>query len=313
MRRTVNGYVLVTVIWVLAILSVITLGFGHRAIMSDRASAYSLDRVQAMMLARGAVQRGIVLLRNKAWHDFAAAGQHDPATHLGQAWAKPGDLYSGIYTRGSDTSDEDEARYVIEDLEGRWNVNQVDNDVLQNIEAITPPARRRISARRTTGVSRENRPTTFHALEELRFVDGVKDEHWFGSDRFPGIRDVMTTVGDSRININTAPEAVLRSIPGLSRQAVETIVHFRAGGDGEVGTSDDRGFKSLTHLADELDIGGDDLIALERHCKTSSVFFKITGVGTRRAGRVRAQCSAIVEFHGPAARIHAWQEEKVGS
>ncbi len=313
MRRPVNGYVLVTVIWVLAILTVIVLGFGHRALLSDRAAAYSLDHVQAMMLARGAVQRGIVMLRNKAWYDFAATGTRVPATHLGQAWAKPGDLFNGFYTREGNTLEENEARYFIEDLEGRWNVNKVDNDVLRNIDAITPPVRRRIISRRATGVSRRNRPSTFHALEELRFVNGVRDEHWFGTDQYAGIRDMMTTVGDGRINVNTAPEAVLRSIPDLGRQAVEAIVRYRAGADGEVGTGDDRGFKSLTFLADELGISGDDLIGLERYCKTSSLFFKITGLGTRRAGKVRARCTAIVEIRGASAKIHAWQEERIGS
>lgn len=313
MVRPVNGYVLVTVIWVLAILSVITLGFGHRAILSARAAAYSLDRVEAMMYARGAVQRGIVLLRNKAWHDFAESGQRDATTRFGQAWSRPGDLFGSVYQRAQGTSGDDEAKFYIEDLEGRWNVNVVDNEVLQNIEAISPPARRRIVSRRGTGIARRQEQTRFQTLEELRFVDGVDEENWFGTEEYAGIREVLTVVGDARVNINTAPEAVLRSIPDMGRGDIEAIVRYRKGGDGEVGTRDDRGFRTLDELAEQLDISGDGLIGLQRHCKTTSSYFKITGVGTRRAGNVRAVCTAIVEIRGPHAEIHAWQEERLGS
>ena len=64
--RSPRGFVLVTVLWVLAILSLITIGFGRRAMLDRKAATYTLDHDRAMYRARGAVERGIAELRNKA-------------------------------------------------------------------------------------------------------------------------------------------------------------------------------------------------------------------------------------------------------
>lgn len=313
MARNVNGYVLVTVIWVLAILSVIVIGFGHRALLNDRAAAYALDRTQAMMMARGAIQRGMVLLRNKSWHDWAMEGEHVLCTHMGQSWARPGDLFGDVYTRstGSGRSEtQDTAQYVIEDLEGLWNVNDVEEEILR--ELVNQATARKILARRTS-VSRESQPVRFQTLEELRYLDSVRDKDWFGDDRTPGIREVFTTYGDNRVNLNTAPEAVLRSIPGVSSGVIDAIIRKRRGPDGKVGTSDDGGYRSLDRLLEDDNMPADDVRPLFEHCKTNSKFFKITGVATRRAGKVRARCSAVVELTGGPPRIHSWREEQIGS
>src|SRR5690606_17628980 len=55
-RQSERGFVLVIVLWVLAILTVISVGFGRRSVLDRRAAAFTLDKTQAMMLARGAVE-----------------------------------------------------------------------------------------------------------------------------------------------------------------------------------------------------------------------------------------------------------------
>src|SRR5688572_16293375 len=87
MKPRQQGFVLVIVLWVLAILSVITIGLGHRSLLDRRAAWYALDHTQAMMAAQGAVQRGIIELRFKA---LANSNQPEESiiTHHGQSWAK---------------------------------------------------------------------------------------------------------------------------------------------------------------------------------------------------------------------------------
>ena len=53
------------VLWVLAILTVVTLGFGRRVMLERRASAYSMDYAQAKQMARGAIEVGRVKLANQ--------------------------------------------------------------------------------------------------------------------------------------------------------------------------------------------------------------------------------------------------------
>ena len=52
---------------------------------------------------------------------------------------------------------------------------------------------------------------------------------------------------------------------------------------------------------------------LERYCKVGSGSFTITGVATRRQGKIRATCQAMVYVQGGFARIVKWREEAVES
>src|SRR5690554_4196961 len=92
-RQAQQGFVLVVVLWVLAMLTVVTLSFGHRTMLERRAATYTMDHVQAKMLARGAVQRGIVEIRNKAFEEFSRDEEWTPLTHYGQKWARSMNLY----------------------------------------------------------------------------------------------------------------------------------------------------------------------------------------------------------------------------
>ena len=49
-----GGFVLVSVLWILAILTVISLGFARRAMLERRMAWYALDREQAQQMARAA-------------------------------------------------------------------------------------------------------------------------------------------------------------------------------------------------------------------------------------------------------------------
>lgn len=305
-----NGFVLVCVLWVLAILTVVTLGLGRRALLDRRAAAYALDRSQAMLMARGAVHRGIAEVRNKAIVDELS--ERDPGiTHLGQPWARPQDmLKDGDIFRLGEAFEEDHVVYRIEDMERRINVNRAPPELLENIEALSRTAARKIYARTRTGEQEGDPPAAFHTLEEIRHIDGVSDEDWFGGRRKTGLQYLLTTWGDGRVNVNTASAEVLRSIPGMRAGDVDKIIAFRAGNDGELGTGDDRGLKPLVNLVELVGIRADTMEAIMRYCKYNSDLFKITGEATRRKGAVRVSCSAVVYFNG---NVLAWQEESLGS
>lgn len=312
MKQREDGFVLVCVLWVLAILTVVSLGFGHRASLERRAAAFALDRAQASMMARAAVQRGIVEIRNKGYMDMLQP-QTRGGTHLGQEWAKRKNMLDGDYFTATENFENDTVTYIIEDMERRADINAIDKKFLDNIEALSQSARREIWSRRTKGVH-EGEPTApFIAAEELRYMRSVSEDDWYGEKKVPGLKDIVSVYGGSLVNFNTALPEVLESVPGLKKNAVDAILRYRAGSDGELYTEDDTGFMHWQDLMDKLQLDGDSSDAIKSYCKSDSTCFKITGLATRRAGKVRVQCSAVVMIGNGFTQVLEWQEAAIGS
>lgn len=323
--RNDRGFVLVVVLWVLAILTVITLGVGKRVILDARAAAYALDQSAAQMQARGAVHRGIIEVRNKIYKDYLEQEQGQNfvvLTHLGQEWAKPLDLYTeGKYFEPLGEEEEDVVEFHVEDADRYINVNMaaspVGEKLLENLhsqhEVMPRDVRRRISNRLTKGDWEDEGGIAFHSPEEIRYVRGVDDEDWFGEQDGPGLKDLITTWGGPQININTAPREVLVCIPEVSEGDADAILAFRNGSDGEPGTDDDDGFRDWDELSKYAGVSGETLTSIQQNCKLNSSVFIVTGLATRRQGRVRALSRAIVQVEGFAGSIIAWQETTFGS
>lgn len=306
------GFVLVSVLWVTAMLTIITLGFGRRAALDRRAAAYALDQAEAMMMARGAVDRGIVELYNRGLMELLLPPEERGGTHLGESWARTNNLYGEDYFEQTEIYENDIVAYVIHDEERYVNINTAPQALLEEIDSLSRSAVRRIVARRDT--LREEQRMPFNAMEEIRYIRGISEDDWFGTRRATGLKDLLTVWGDGKINVNTASREVLESIPGMRAGDINTILNYRAGSDGILDTADDRGFRSMEDLSDKTGVTGATREALDRYCKCSSAIFRITGVATRRQGRVRAVCSAVVSLQGgQLSIIHDWQERTLGS
>lgn len=318
-----GGYVLVSVLWVVAMLTMVTLSYHHRARLEVQAARYSLDATQCRLAARGAVERGLVelqLMDLKAQLDPIPEAALAPINYLGQDWAQPLNLYApgGLLDPG-EGFEEDVALVRIEDLERRIDINTAPLEILENLPGLSRSALRAIHARRTgvgdAGAPPGEGPVRFHDIAELRDLDDVDEAAWRGEGEAPGLRDLMTAFGDGRINVNTAPAGVLVTIPNVTEEDAETIVAWREGDDGAPGTADDRPYTSWDQVASATGFAGDAMQSLQRHCKFDSDFFKITGLATRRGGRIRAACSAVVRLpNGSGAPILlSWSEESLGS
>ncbi len=309
-----GGFALITVLWVTAMLTVLVLGFGRRAALERRAAWYALDHEQAMMMARGAVDRGIVELQNRAALLLFLPEEHRGGTHVGEHWAQSINLYLENYFEQSEIFIDDEVAYVIVDEDRFININKAPREVLEAIPALKRPVLRRIMARRTPEEHSDEEKTPFNVIEEIRYIKGVSEDDWFGTDRETGLRDVLSVWGDDgRINVNTAPEEVLRCIPGLTSGDISLILNYRANDDGELYSKDDRGFTSMEDLSNKTGIVGTSREALDKFCKCTSTYFRITGVATRRNDRIRAVCSAVVSLARGPSVILDWQEKTLGS
>ncbi|MCK5861374.1 MAG: general secretion pathway protein GspK [Candidatus Hydrogenedentes bacterium] len=308
-----NGFALICVLWVTAMLTVLVLGFGRRAALERRAAAYALDHEQAMMMARGAVDRGIVELHNRDALLLLLPEEHRGGTHVGESWAQSINLYLENYFDQASLFVKDEVAYVIVDEDRYININKVPREILEEIDSLKRPALRRIIARRSSEEHSEEEKTPFNAIEEIRYIKGVSEDNWFGTDRESGLRKLLTVWSDGRINVNTAPEEVLACIPGLAKGDISLILSYRASDDGMLYSQDDLGFASMDDLTDKTGIVGDSREALNKFCKCTSSYFRITGVATRRKGRIRAVCSAVVSLAQGPSVILDWQEKTLGS
>lgn len=308
-----RGFVLIVVMWVLAILTVVAMGLVNRVMLDHRMAYYAAEHARAMMMARGAVQRGIVEVRNKAFNDLLEPERMPAYTHLGQPWARPGDLLAeGRYFEAEDLEGET-VMYTIQDAERYINVNACPREMLEEIPGLSRNAVKKIWSRRTEPEREDEGIAFIHAIEELRYMRGVEEEDWMGTRDRPGLRDLATVYGYGKINFNTASREVLSCVPRLSDTAIEAILQYRSGPDGVLGSEDDTGFRNYMEVEEYLRLGAEDMEALRTLCTYNSTFFIITGVATRQGGKVRAQCTAVVEVSGNAAEEIAWKEEPIGA
>lgn len=309
--RSNGGFVLVCVLWVLAILTVVGVGFQRSAQRDAEAAIYAMDYAKAVLMARGAVHRGIVEVSNMRVINFY--DRKENGVGLGQAWAHPKDMFEeNIYQSLGNGEEyaEDSCRYIIEDEAGRISINSCNEALLENVEGLRPSQRRKIMRRRTHATRENERAQRIQTLEELRYMfDKITDEEWYGDGETLGLTDMITCHGSAKININTAIPAVLQCVPDLSSNVVDAIVSYRAGGDQQIGTKDDKSFRTLDDVATKLGIEGRTFDALRRYCTTTSTCFTIVGTATLQQGKVRAYCKAVMR----GMEVLQWREEPVGS
>lgn len=313
MRREQQGFVLVAVIWMIAILTVLAIGFGRRALLEQRAAALNIDHTRTQYLARGAVEYGIAHLRNQALVQQIVE-QYGGDSQIAVYQAEKNLLDEpGFFDLGDDALFEnDEVTFTLEDVEGKISLNTAPRELFDNIDILSFTT---VSAilRRRGGPFGDDEPTPFLAIDEARLLEGISDSDWFGSSDRPGLRDLFTIYGSGRINVNTAPREVLEALPELDPAVAAVIISYRTGADGELETADDLRFRSVEHIASVTGVRMNDLEPIAQFCKFESEFFTITGFATLRQGNVRAVSKATVQVADGTAIVLNWSEGDFGA
>jgi type II secretory pathway component PulK len=97
---------------------------------------------------------------------------------------------------------------------------------------------------------------------------------------------LATTLGDGKININTANADVLAALPGMDSIAAQLVVEFRRGPDGMEGTSDDFVFAVSEDIAKVPNLTAVRVAPAIPLIKVSTGLFRVVSVGTvYRGGR----------------------------
>ncbi len=303
-----RGFVLVSVMWVLALLTVMTIGFGHRAVLERRVAAFHVDRLQAQYMARGAAERGVVELRNKGAMDRirGTSGR----TSFDQSWHNPPDLLHDerAFSLGGEVETADEiCTFYIRDEEGRISVNHAPREVLENVPGFSF---------RTVGAIMFRRESTgrntmaFSSIEEVRNLPGLDEQLWEGTRDQAGLRDILTVWGsDGRININTAPREVLECIPDLRPSEIDEIVSITGADIRNPGASARDVFRGVDGIMEYMEISAERMASIRNYLKVDSSFFTVRGVATQRQGAIQAAAIAAVQTGGSGAAILDWRED----
>ncbi len=310
-----GGFVLISVLWILAILTVISLGFARRAMLERRMAWYALDNEQAQQMARAAAQRGMFELQNKMILDLY--NEQTGYTGLDQRWARPIDLLAegSYFVAGKEDAEGDVCEVWIEDAESLISLNYAPETYFESLKSINKRTVSRLLKLREPSTPYRQR-TLLHSVEELRGMQDIADKDWYGVPGRPGLEDVLTVWGDpayGRLNVNTASAQALSCLPGMDPEVAQRIVAARNGPDRRPRTADDLSFINLGMVGQKLEVSAEKLAPIHKFCKTDSRFFTIHAHASRRRGKINAYCTVTVEMRGTIPAVLAWREGAGGA
>jgi competence ComEA-like helix-hairpin-helix protein len=271
-----RGSIIVGLLWCLALVSLVVVGFLHSARIDLQVQKNYADRIQAHYLALAGIERAKALLYQNARDRSRTRQNHD-----GQLYNAPDQFRDAALGRGHfrvfRRAREDEGGGVVfgvADEESRLNVNTASTNELEQIDGMNDDVITALlawrSGRNTAGGAEDDyyaslqppskpRKAPFQTIRELLMVRGVSRELLLGRDRrqngllepaeagddfvneqadeadqgWAGIMTVDSSVknldatGQDRINIQTADENTLASVPGLTPQLAHAIVTYR--------------------------------------------------------------------------------------
>lgn len=120
---------------------------------------------------------------------------------------------------------------------------------------------------------------SYRSTEMLFSIDSLAAAG-LGADALSRAKTLGTTLGDGKVNINTAGVDVLAALPGMDAKAAQIVIEFRKGADGIEGTRDDFVFSSPRDLAKVPGFEPARTASVVPLVKVNSNFFRVEAVGT---------------------------------
>jgi len=282
-----RGVALLLVLWALILLGTLSLGFSWSMRTEAMAARNGIDEARAYFQARTGVNRAVVLLASL------------PADNVLAATIAGGDGDASYDVRVGSESGKVDVNLVGEEVllemlkkgglpeEEAESVRDAILDWRDGDDVARPRGAERAEyARMPEPVVPRN--GNLLGVEELSFVKGVTKEFHRGF-----LSRVFTVHGNSpKVNLPRAPEIVLRSLPGVSAEAVDRIV---AG----------RGEEPAISAADVAAMAGEGLLTAQGLALlsggASSNVYTITATG-RAGGDVTRVVRCLVEVSGSGGK-----------
>lgn len=320
LRHREQGVALIVVILMISIIVVIALQM-NRASRSEVYDAANLrDRVRLFYVAKSGFSLGQVLLRENQ-NSFDA---------LNEVWATADKV---VVQTDSLFGARGELRLVIEDESGKIPINKLVNGNDFNLDVrnilirlLSQPefglnqnrAQEIVEAIKdwidtddnVTGEGAESsyysslaKPYTakngpLDCIDELLMIKGISQELYDGSAGRAGLKDLVTLYGDGRININTAPKLVLRSLSqDMTVEAVEKLDNYRKTNGEDL---------SIPTWYQKIVTG----IAIDtRLITTRSDYFRVSSVGVSGDMRITVTGILMRDHNTKKMKLLSWKAE----
>ena len=249
-----------------SIMGVITVFLLVEGKLASRQSA----QTGAFYLARSGLE---VAARSVLEDDSAVDTRND-------AWARDDKAFrqvafgDGTYTVRHACGDTDAFVHGVVDEERKLNINHATPEMLERLHpSFTAEVAKSIVAERA------RRP--FASVLDLAMLPEFDERALTrrGPGAPGGLQALLTVWGDGKVNINTATEAVLGRLPGLSEAKAREIAAYRNGPDGKPGTEDDPDFKSVAAAREWLALPPADFARLRPWIRVNSEHFTMTAIG----------------------------------
>jgi general secretion pathway protein K len=316
MRRR-RGFALMAALWLLVAITAVSLELSVMARERRLGAANTLEQTRAALAATSAVEhararlaRALIEGNSRTWNDVRSMTDpwHNFELRLADSVAMPGNAWyrARVESAGAklhlNRSSADDLRRYLQALEiDAIRVEDVVDGIMDWRDA--DDHRRNRGAERPDYLragARELPPgADFTALDELLDVKGMTP------DLFERIRPDLTLLGSGQVNVNSAPRAVLMSLPGITALAADLILAAQQGG---------RAINSVQQLRDLLPSGARSSFEASLPLLLPRVAFEtnevlVTGEGWLSGSPVRVRETALVARGGETAFV-IWRQRQ---
>lgn len=265
-----RGQAMVICLIVIGFLTAILGAASMILLTNSRLATYEQRRLSALYIARSGLETANLLL----------AGDDPSVDALGDVWntgvdQADGELVNGRFGLGRWPAQPDDQTAPVVDEERKLNINKATPAMLRALNPALDEATVEAIRQR-----RQKHPIT--NLSELIQVAGIS-RHDLQQTNTPGsdlpLHALLTVHGSGRLNVNTAPPATLRCLPGLEEKTAQKLIDRRRGKDGKPGTEDDRPFGTVQQVRELLQASEDSWRQMERWLTVRSAFFTVRAWG----------------------------------
>ena len=292
-----TGYVLVIVLGLLATLGVMALSLGA-ATRGDLAQTRRFqDETAAELLAKAGVDWTIHYL--------------NAVERQGTLWQAPWMTQAALFqgrSLGAGTFDVQYTdpggmlHYGLQDEETRVNLNTAPAVLLAALPGMSPEL--------AEVIIKQRQQEPWGAPEELVYRGLVPIPVWYGSAGQTGLHAYLTVWGSGKINVNTASLVVMAAVPGMTPTLVEAMMRYRQGDDQQLGTMDDRYFRTMADLTTLLGVERSDLERTAALLTVTPSAFRFIATGRVPRGTSQARPHlrlAVLERTGQTTTIRYWR------
>lgn len=273
--------ILIFVMWVLIILSLLSIAVSYNATADIRIARYESGSVRSWYLAKAGITKMIIEL-NKDANNYDS---------LNEDWNMEHELSLGggrITCRAYD----EEARINL-------NTSNLNKERLIRLGLADDVSQRLLDYKIKKGEK------GFEFMEELFLIDGITRDIYLRIQDYAAIYRGV----DPKVNINTASEDILKILLGDDLFMIDKIIAYREGSDGKIGTEDDGIFSEDNFSVVFADFGVTPAAISNYQAlfKVKSGFFRVLANASFSEDEKQAKrIAAIIDRSG---KIYYWKEE----